>query len=106
MGTRKFKPFTPSRRYLSVSDFGEVTAAEPLRSLVQPLRRSGGRNNLGRITAWQRGGGHKRRFRLIDFRRDKIGVPGNVASVEYDPNRSARIALVKSITKAEKKKKP
>ena len=94
MGTRKFNPFTPSRRYISVSDFEEVTSSEPLRSLIQPLRRSGGRNNTGRVTSWQRGGGHKRRFRLIDFRRDKAGVPGQIAAIQYDPNRTARIALV------------
>lgn len=94
MGTRKFKPFTPSRRYMSASDFEEVTTDRPERSLVAPLNRSGGRNNLGRVTAWQRGGGHKRRYRLIDFRRDKEGIPGRIASIEYDPNRTARIALV------------
>lgn len=91
---RKFKPFTPSRRYLSVSDFAEITSSEPTRALVQPLRRSGGRNNTGRVTSWQRGGGHKRRYRLIDFARDKAGIAGRVASIEYDPNRTARIALV------------
>lgn len=94
MGTRKFNPTTPTRRFLSVSDFAEITRDTPERSLLQPLRRSGGRNNMGCVTAWQRGGGHKRRYRLIDFRRDKAGVPGKIASVEYDPNRSARIALV------------
>ncbi len=91
---RKFKPFTPSRRYLSVSDFEEITSAEPTRALVQPLRRSGGRNNTGRVTSWQRGGGHKRRYRLIDFARDKAGIAGRIATIEYDPNRTARIALV------------
>jgi large subunit ribosomal protein L2 len=79
---------------MSVSDFSEITRSEPERSLVKKSSRSGGRNNTGRTTARHRGGGHKRRYRQIDFRRDKIGVPGRVASVEYDPNRSARIALI------------
>jgi len=91
---RKFNPFTPSRRYISVAEFDEITRSEPTRSLVTTLRRSGGRNNTGRVTSWQRGGGHKRRYRMIDFAREKAGVPGRVASVEYDPNRTARIALV------------
>lgn len=94
MGTRKFSPVTPSRRYITVSDFAEVTKSSPERSLVESLSKSGGRNNLGRVTAWQRGGGHKRRYRLIDFSREKEGVPGRIAAVEYDPNRTARIALV------------
>lgn len=94
MGTRKFSPVTPSRRYITVSDFAEVTKDRPERALVESLGKSGGRNNLGRVTAWQRGGGHKRRYRLIDFSREKEGVPGRVAAVEYDPNRTARIALV------------
>ena len=94
MGTRKFNPTTPSRRFMSVSDFAEVTRSSPERALVEPLRRSGGRNNTGRVTAWQRGGGHKRRYRLVDFRRDKDNVPGRIAAIEYDPNRTARIAVV------------
>ena len=94
MGTRKFKPTTPSRRFMSSSDFSEITRSEPERSLVKKSSRSGGRNNTGRTTARHRGGGHKRRYRQIDFRRDKMGVPGRVASIEYDPNRSARIALI------------
>jgi large subunit ribosomal protein L2 len=94
MGTRKFKPTTPSRRFMSVSDFSEITRSEPERSLLKKSSRSGGRNNTGRTTARHRGGGHKRRYREIDFRRDKTGVPGRVASIEYDPNRSSRIALV------------
>jgi len=94
MGTRKFKPTTPSRRFMSVSDFSEITRSEPERSLLKKSSRSGGRNNTGRTTARHRGGGHKRRYRQIDFRRDKMGVPGRVASIEYDPNRSARIALI------------
>ena len=94
MGTRKFNPTTPSRRFMSTSDFSEVTRAEPEKSLVVSLNKSGGRNNRGRMTIRHRGGGHKRRYRLIDFQRDKDGVPGTVASIEYDPNRTARIALV------------
>jgi large subunit ribosomal protein L2 len=94
MGTRKFKPTTPSRRFMSVSDFSEITRSEPERSLLKKSSRSGGRNNTGRTTARHRGGGHKRRYREIDFRRDKTGVPGRVASIEYDPNRSSRIALI------------
>ena len=94
MGTRKFKPTTPSRRFMSSSDFSEVTRSEPERSLVAKKSRTGGRNNVGRMTSRHRGGGHKRRYRMIDFKRDKYDVPGKVASVEYDPNRSARIALV------------
>lgn len=94
MGTRKFKPTTPSRRFMSCSDFAEVTTDTPEKSLLGVATRSGGRNNLGRMTARHRGGGHKRRYRMVDFKRDKVGVPGVVATVEYDPNRSARIALV------------
>ncbi len=94
MGTRKFKPTTPSRRFMSSSDFAEVTRAKPEKSLVVALSKSGGRNNRGRMTVRHRGGGHKRRYRVIDFRRDKEGVPGTVAAIEYDPNRSARIALI------------
>jgi len=94
MGTKKFNPTTPSRRFMSTSDFSEVTTDRPEKSLVKASKRSGGRNNRGRITARHRGGGHKKRYRVVDFRRDKAGVPGRVASVEYDPNRSARIALI------------
>jgi large subunit ribosomal protein L2 len=94
MGTKKFNPTTPSRRFLSNSDFAEVTTDSPEKSLVKATKRTGGRNNRGRITSRHRGGGHKRRYRVIDFKRDKQGVPGTVASVEYDPNRSARIALI------------
>jgi large subunit ribosomal protein L2 len=75
-------------------DFAEVTASEPLKALIRPLKKSGGRNNLGRVTIWQRGGGNSRRYRIIDFKRDKAGVPAVVATIEYDPNRSARIALL------------
>lgn len=94
MGTKKFNPTTPSRRFLSSSDFTEVTTDKPEKSLVKATKRTGGRNNRGRITSRHRGGGHKRRYRVVDFKRDKMGVPGRVASVEYDPNRSARIALI------------
>jgi len=94
MGTKRFKPTSAGRRFMTGSDFAEVTASKPERKLVQKLTKTGGRNNRGRITARHRGGGHKRRYRIIDFRRDKQGVPGKVASVEYDPNRSARIALI------------
>jgi len=95
MPTKKFRPYTPSRRQMTVSDFAEVTREGPEKSLVRPIAKSGGRNNLGRITSRFRGGGHKRRYRVIDYRRrDKEGVPAKVASVEYDPNRSANIALL------------
>jgi large subunit ribosomal protein L2 len=88
------KPTSPGRRFQTVSDFGEITRTEPEKSLVEPLRKRGGRNNHGRNTAPHRGGGHKRRYRRIDFKRDKLEVPAKVASIEYDPNRSARIALL------------
>ncbi|MEZ4650161.1 MAG: 50S ribosomal protein L2 [Candidatus Eisenbacteria bacterium] len=94
MGLKKFKPTTPALRYKTVSDFADITKSEPEKSLLRPLKKSGGRNNHGRVTAWCRGGGHKRRYRLIDFRREKHGIPAKVASIEYDPNRSARIALL------------
>jgi large subunit ribosomal protein L2 len=94
MALKKFKPITPSLRYMTVADFGELTEKSPEKALLKPLRRTGGRNNHGRVTSWCRGGGHKRRYRVIDFRRGKHGVPGKVAAIEYDPNRSARIALL------------
>jgi len=94
MGIKKFRPMTPGTRQRQGSDFADITRDTPERSLLAPLKKTGGRNNHGRTTAYQRGGGHKRRYRVIDFRRDKVGVPGRVASVEYDPNRSARIALI------------
>jgi large subunit ribosomal protein L2 len=94
MGVKKYKPTSPGRRDMTGSDFAEVTRSKPERSLLAPMRKKGGRNNRGRITVRHRGGGHKRRYRIIDFRRDKEGVPGRVASVEYDPNRSARICLI------------
>lgn len=95
MGIRKYKPTTPGRRGSSVADFLEITRSTPEKSLVRPLTKSGGRNNLGRVTSRHRGGGHKRAYRVIDFRRhDKDGVPAKVAHIEYDPNRTARIALL------------
>ncbi|HEX2030758.1 MAG TPA: 50S ribosomal protein L2 [Actinomycetota bacterium] len=94
MALRKSKPTTPGRRGASSSDFSEVTRSEPERSLLRPLPKKAGRNASGRITSRRRGGGTKRRYRLIDFRREKDGIPAKVASVEYDPNRSARIALL------------
>ena len=95
MGIRNYKPTTPGRRGSSVADFAEVTRSSPEKSLVQPLPRKGGRNNQGRITTRHQGGGHKRAYRMIDFRRyDKDGVPAKVAHIEYDPNRTARIALL------------
>ena len=94
MGIKKFKPTSEGRRFMAISDFSEVTASSPERSLVVSLSKKGGRNNRGRITVRRRGGGHKRRYRLIDFKRDKFDVPGKVATVEYDPNRSANIALI------------
>ncbi|MEO7330738.1 MAG: 50S ribosomal protein L2 [Minicystis sp.] len=94
MGIRTYKPTSPARRYYSVSDFKEITKVKPERSLLAKQTSTGGRNNHGRITSRFRGGGHKQRYRIIDFKRDKIGVPALVASVEYDPNRTARIALL------------
>ena len=95
MGIRKYKPTTPGRRGASVSDFVEITRSEPEKSLVRPLHKTGGRNSNGRVTSRHRGGGHKRQYRVIDFRRhDKDGVPAVVAHIEYDPNRTARIALL------------
>jgi len=94
MAIRSYKPTSPGRRFQTVSTFEEITAVVPERSLLRSLKKTGGRNNLGRVTSRHRGGGHKRRYRMIDFRRDKDGVPAKVASIEYDPNRSARIALL------------
>ncbi|ACL68881.1 50S ribosomal protein L2 [Halothermothrix orenii] len=94
MAIKKFKPTTPSRRFMTVSAFDEITRREPEKSLLAPLKKTGGRNSYGRVTVRHRGGGHKRRYRIIDFKRDKDGVPARVASIEYDPNRSARIALL------------
>ena len=94
MGIRQFKPVTPATRFRSVSDFSEITKTEPERSLLEPLRRTGGRNNKGHVTTRHQGGGHKRQYRRIDFRRDKFGMPAKVTAIEYDPNRTALIALL------------
>lgn len=94
MAIKVYKPTSPGRRGMSVSTFEEITRSKPERSLLSPLRGNAGRNNQGRVTVRHRGGGHKRMYRLIDFRRDKHGVPARVSSIEYDPNRSARIALL------------
>ncbi len=94
MPVKKRKPVTPSQRFMSVLDFSELTKKSPEKRLTKSLKRSGGRNNLGRQTAYHRGGGHKRRYRIIDFKRDKINIPARVSAIEYDPNRSARIALL------------
>jgi len=94
MGIKKYKPTTPSRRFMTGSDFSEITKTSPEKSLLMPLKRTGGRNCYGRITTRHKGGGHKRLLRIIDFKRDLFNIPGRVAAIEYDPNRSARIALV------------
>ena len=95
MAVRTLKPITPGTRFYSVSTFDEVTASKPEKSLVEPLKKSGGRNNTGRITSRHRGGGHKRMYRKIDFKRNKHGVSATVETIEYDPNRTCRIALLK-----------
>ena len=94
MAIRKLKPDTPSRRYMSVSSFEEITKSKPERKLTVALRKSGGRNHFGRITSRRRGGGHKRRYRIIDFKRNKFDMQATVIAIEYDPNRSPRIALL------------
>lgn len=94
MAVKRFRPTTPTLRYKTVSSFDEITKTTPEKSLLTPIKKKGGRNNLGRVTIRHRGGGHKRMYRIIDFRRDKRGIPAKVASIEYDPNRSARIALL------------
>ena len=94
MALRKYKPTSPGRRFMTVSTFEEITKTEPEKSLLEPLKKTGGRNSNGRITTRHQGGGHKRRYRVIDFKRTKDGVPAKVAAIEYDPNRSARIALL------------
>jgi len=95
MAIKKFNPTSPGKRFRTVMDFAEITTTTPLKSLVRPLKKTGGRNNTGGVTAWQRGGGNKRKYRIIDFKRDKVGIPAAIETVEYDPNRSARIALLK-----------
>ena len=94
MPLKRFKPYTPSRRAMTVLTFSELTKKEPEKSLLEPRQRVNGRNNQGRITIRRRGGGARKKYRLIDFRRDKVGIPGKVTALEYDPNRSARIALI------------
>ena len=95
MGLKRYKPTSPGRRFQTVSDFADITTSTPEKSLLEPLPKKGGRNNKGRITTRHQGGGHKRRYRVIDFvRRDKAGIPAKVAGIEYDPNRSANIALL------------
>ena len=94
MGIKKYKPTTPSRRYFNTADFAEITTSTPEKSLLEPLRKKGGRNHHGHVTSRFRGGGHKQAYRRIDFRRDKHGIAGKIATIEYDPNRNARIALV------------
>ncbi|MBW2450899.1 MAG: 50S ribosomal protein L2 [Deltaproteobacteria bacterium] len=94
MGIKKFKPTSAGRRHMTASNFEEVTTSTPEKSLLAPLKKSGGRNNAGRITKRHTGGGHKRKYRIIDFKRDKRDIPAKVATIEYDPNRSARIALL------------
>ncbi|NOY46518.1 50S ribosomal protein L2 [Deferrisoma camini] len=94
MAIKRFRPTSAGRRFMTVSAFDEITRSEPEKSLLRPLKKSGGRNNLGRVTCRHIGGGHKRRYRVIDFKRDKRGIPARVTSIEYDPNRSARVALL------------
>jgi large subunit ribosomal protein L2 len=94
MPIRKYKPTSPGRRQMTVQTFDEITTSEPYKPLTENLHRSGGRNNTGEVTMWWRGGGHRRLYRIIDFKRDKLNIPGKVSTIEYDPNRSARIALV------------
>ncbi len=94
MGIKRYKPTSPGRRGMSVSTFEEITKFEPEKSLLEPKKRTGGRNNQGKITARHRGGGAYHHYRIIDFKRNKLGVPATVVGIEYDPNRSARIALV------------
>ncbi len=94
MPIRKYNPTSPGRRFQTVQTFDEITTSRPHKPLVEKLDRSGGRNSHGHLTSWWRGGGHKRNYRIIDFKRDKLNIPGKVSTVEYDPNRSARIALV------------
>ncbi|MDT7960392.1 MAG: 50S ribosomal protein L2 [Armatimonadota bacterium] len=94
MGIKKWKPITPGRRFMQTSTYEEITKDEPEKSLTVGLRKTGGRNNMGRVTARHRGGGNKRLYRIIDFKRDKDGIPAKVVAIEYDPNRSARIALL------------
>src|SRR2546422_10716479 len=97
MGIRQFRPTSPGTRFRSVSDFAEITRSTPEESLLEPLRSQGGRNNQGHVTTRYKGGGHKQMYRRIDFRRDKHGVPGKGAQIEYDPNRPARIPPIQYV---------
>src|SRR5947207_8343885 len=94
MPIHKYNPTSPGQRFQTVQVFDEITTQEPFKPLVEPLHRSGGRNNQGELTSWWRGGGHKRMYRIIDFKRNKYDIPAKVSTIEYDPNRSARIALL------------
>jgi large subunit ribosomal protein L2 len=94
MATIKRKPTSAGQRFFMVSDFSEITKSKPEKALLEPKKRSGGRNVYGRTTAFLQAGGHKKKYRLIDFKRDKVGVPAKVAAIEYDPNRTCRIALL------------
>jgi len=94
MGMKKYKPTTPGLRWTVLPDFKEITKHTPEKALLAPLKKSGGRGNTGRITSRHRGGGHKRMYRIIDFKRDKLDIPAKVIAIEYDPNRSARLALL------------
>ena len=94
MGIREYKPTSAGRRFMSANTFDEITKDKPEKSLTGSVKKTGGRNNTGRITTRHIGGGHRRKYRIIDFRRDKLDVPGKVAGIEYDPNRSANIALI------------
>lgn len=94
MAVKTYSPVTPGRRFMTSSSFSELTTSKPEKSLIKPLRKTGGRNSLGRVTARHRGGGHKQNYRIIDFKRDKHNIPAKVATIEYDPNRTARIALL------------
>ena len=97
MGLKSFNPYTASRRFITVVEKSHITKQQPEKALLEPKKRSGGRNNQGEVVIWHRGGGHKKQYRKVDFRRDKIGVPAKVAAIEYDPNRSARIALIQYV---------
>jgi large subunit ribosomal protein L2 len=94
MALKTFNPYTASRRFITMLDKSEITKETPEKALVEPKQRTGGRNAHGEITIWHRGGGHKKQYRSIDFRREKKGIPARVAAIEYDPNRSARLALL------------
>src|SRR5213595_559118 len=94
MPIRKYNPTSPGRRFQTVQTFDDITSTEPHKPLVEPLKRTGGRDNHGELTSWWRGGGHKRNYRIIDFKRDKRNIPATVSTIEYDPNRSSRIALL------------